>query len=114
MQCLKILTFDITASILLKRKECGIAELQEMDKGTLKGIASFKRNKMKGLRLEAVSVVSRTLMESLVITWWLLLSCPELKAKLLQIPCLFGGLWNAGAINILQTQMRLVILIWTH
>ncbi len=53
-------------------------------------------------------------MESLVITWWLLLSHPELKAKLLQLPCLFGGLRNAGTINILRTQMKLVILIWTH
>jgi hypothetical protein len=35
---------------------------------------------MEDLRLEAVSVVARTLMESLVITWWLLLSHPELKA----------------------------------
>jgi hypothetical protein len=40
-QHLKISTFDITASILLNRRECGIAELQEMDKGTTKGIASF-------------------------------------------------------------------------
>jgi hypothetical protein len=69
---------------------------------------------MEDLHLEAVPVVSHTLMESLVITWWLLLSHQELKAKLLQIPCLFVGLWNAGAINILQTQMRLDISIWTH
>jgi hypothetical protein len=40
-QHLKISTFDITASILLNRRECGIAELREMDKGTMKGIASF-------------------------------------------------------------------------
>ncbi len=69
---------------------------------------------MEDLRLEAFPVVARTLMESLVITWWLLLSHPELKGELLQIPCLFGGLQNAGPINILRTQMRLVILIWTH
>jgi hypothetical protein len=41
MQHLKISKFDITASILLKRRQCGIAELQELDKGTPKGIASF-------------------------------------------------------------------------
>jgi hypothetical protein len=41
MQRLKISTFDITASILLKRRQCGIAELQEMDKGTPKGIVPF-------------------------------------------------------------------------
>jgi hypothetical protein len=41
MQHLKISAFDITASILLNRRECGIAELQEMTKGTTKGIASF-------------------------------------------------------------------------
>jgi hypothetical protein len=69
---------------------------------------------MEDLHLEAVPVVPRTLMESLVITWWLLLSHPESKALLLRIPCLFGELQNAGAINILQTQMRLVILIWIH
>jgi hypothetical protein len=40
-QRLKTSTFDIKASILLNRRECGIAELQEMDKGTTKGIASF-------------------------------------------------------------------------
>jgi hypothetical protein len=38
---MKISIFDITASILLNRRECGIAELQEIDKGTMKGIASF-------------------------------------------------------------------------
>jgi hypothetical protein len=38
---LKIPTFDIIASIFLNRRECGIAELREMDKGTTKGIASF-------------------------------------------------------------------------
>jgi hypothetical protein len=59
---------------------------------------------MEDLHLEAVPVVSHTLMESLVIKWWLLLSCPELKALLLQIPCLFGGLRNAGAINILRNK----------
>jgi hypothetical protein len=31
----------ISASILLNRRECGIEELQEMDKGTTKGLASF-------------------------------------------------------------------------
>jgi hypothetical protein len=41
MQHLKISTFDITASILLKKRQCVIAELQEMDKGTPKGISSF-------------------------------------------------------------------------
>ncbi len=74
------INFDITPSILLNRRQCGTEELQEMDKDTPKGIASFKRNQMEDLRLEAVPVVSHTLMESLVITWWLLLSCPELKA----------------------------------
>jgi hypothetical protein len=69
---------------------------------------------MEDLCLEAVPEVSHTLMESLVITWWLLLSLSKLKAKLLQIPCLFGGLRNASKINILRSQMRLVILIWTH
>ncbi len=54
---------------------------------------------MEDLRLKSVPVVARTLMESLVITWWLLLSHPELKAQLLQIPCLFDGLRNAGTIN---------------
>jgi hypothetical protein len=80
MQHLKISTFDITASILLNRKECGIAELRELDKGTTKGIDSLKRNQVEDLRLEAVPMVAHTLMESLVITWWLLLSHPELKA----------------------------------
>ncbi len=41
MQRLKILTFDITASILLKVGVRGNADLQEMDKGTRKGCASF-------------------------------------------------------------------------
>jgi hypothetical protein len=41
MQHLKTSIFDITASILLKRREYGIAELQEMDKGTPTGIAIF-------------------------------------------------------------------------
>ncbi len=41
IQRLKILTFDVIASILLKRRERRIAELREMDKGTPKGIASF-------------------------------------------------------------------------
>jgi hypothetical protein len=40
-QHLKMSIFDITASILLNRRECGIAELQEMGRGTPKGIASF-------------------------------------------------------------------------
>jgi hypothetical protein len=41
MQCLKILTFDITTSILLKVRVHGNVELQEMDKGARKGCASF-------------------------------------------------------------------------
>jgi hypothetical protein len=41
MPRLKILTFDITASILLKRRVRGNAELQEIDKGTRNGCASF-------------------------------------------------------------------------
>jgi hypothetical protein len=41
MQRLKILTFDITPSILLKVRVCGNAELQEMDKGTRKGCVTF-------------------------------------------------------------------------
>ncbi len=36
-QHLKISTFNITATILLKRSQCGIAKLQEMDMGTPKG-----------------------------------------------------------------------------
>jgi hypothetical protein len=61
-------------------KNFGCAELRDMDKGTTNGSATLLSKQMEDLCLEAVPVVTHTQMESLVITWWLLLSHPDLTA----------------------------------